>query len=270
MLNNFSIEQICDSGQCFRMTKLDDGAVEVIAMGKYLKVYQNGDKVTFMCDEDDFKYIWSSYFDLNTDYGMVIDSIDKNDSYLINAAEFGKGIRILNQDLWEMIISFIISQRNNIKRIRKCIASLCEAYGEKVIYTCEDGEITEYYDFPKADVLAKADINDLMKLSVGYRAEYILRAARDVASGAVDLKALELLDYKKAKEKLLQMYGVGNKVADCICLFALHHVDAFPMDTHMIYIVDNEYEGSFPLWRYPGCAGILQQYMFYYDLNKRS
>lgn len=261
IIDNFSIEQICDSGQCFRMSRCDDGAVEVIARGRYLKVFQDGNDVTFDCSDDDFNSFWKSYFDLDKNYGAVISSIDKSDVYLQNAAAFGSGIRILNQDLWEMIISFIISQRNNIKRIRSCIKKLCERYGERI-----ETKENCFYDFPTPQVLMNADIEDIRALGVGYRDVYIKKAAEAVCTGQIDLDALEKMDYSSAREELLKLFGVGEKVADCICLFALHHLNAFPRDTHIISIVDKQYNGAFPFEKYDGYAGILQQYMFFYDL----
>lgn len=267
---NFSIDQICESGQCFRMNRLDNGFTEVIANDRYLLVSQDGDEVTFYCDNSEYEEIWKRYFDIDngTDYTKIIESIDTDDLYLKNAAVYGDGIRILNQNLFEMIISFIISQRNNIKRIKGCISKLCEKYGQKKEYISPDGNVVIYYDFPTPDVLAKAEIEDLKKLGVGYRDVYIKKAAEDIVAGVFDLDAIKSMDYDTAKKELLKIYGVGNKVADCICLFALHHIDAFPMDTHMISIVDNEYNGSFPFEKYDGYAGVLQQYMFFYDLKK--
>lgn len=268
-IENFNVDQICESGQCFRMKKLSNGDTEVIASGKYLTVSQNGSDVCFHCSEEDYENIWKKYFDIDTetDYGKIISSIDKEDLYLNNAATYGGGIRILNQDLFEMIISFIISQRNNIKRIRSCIAKLCEKYGEKKIYINELSEEITYYDFPTVEVLANADINDLRALGVGYRDEYIKRAASDILNGNISLEEIATMPFDKAREELLRLYGVGNKVADCILLFALHHTDAFPMDTHIISIVNNEYNGRFPFEKYKGYAGVLQQYMFFYDLK---
>lgn len=266
-IDNFSIEQICNSGQCFRMTKQSDGSIEVIAHNRYLQVSQDNNKVVFHCSESDYESIWRTYFDLDTDYGQIISSIDSDDLYLKNASQYGEGIRILNQDIWEMIISFIISQRNNIKRIRTIINRLCEKFGEKETYVDESGNEKIYYSFPKPEVLANADIEDIKSLGVGYRDTYIKKAAIDVVNGTLDLAELSEKDYSEARNELLKLYGVGQKVADCICLFALHHTDAFPMDTHIISIVNKEYNGQFPFEKYKGYAGILQQYMFYYDLE---
>jgi len=276
IIDNFSIEQICESGQCFRMKKIDDGVVEVIAKGRYLTVHQDGREVYFDCSEREYEEVWREYFDIEsaTDYGKIIRSIDSEDTYLNNAAKYGDGIRILNQDLWEMIISFIISQRNNIKRIRGCVAKLCERFGERRLAYNDDGSIKKdadgneivYYDFPTAEALAAADINDIKALGVGYRDVYIKKAAEAVMYGDIDLDLVLQMDYEYARSECLKLYGVGEKVADCICLFALHHTDAFPRDTHIISIVDKYYNGSFPFEKYKGYAGVLQQYMFFYDL----
>lgn len=278
IIDNFDIKQICDSGQCFRMNMLEDGAVEVIAKGHYLTVLQNGKDVHFNCSDEDLKDFWINYFDLERDYGKIINSIDGSDLYLKNAAQFGSGIRILNQDLWEMIISFIISQRNNIKRIRTCIRKLCEKYGQKHVICDSDLQNlvntdtkdllkeTVYYDFPTPEALMNAEIEDIRALGVGYRDVYIKKAAEAVVSGQIDLDLVSNMDYMQAREELLKLFGVGEKVADCICLFALHHLDAFPRDTHIISIVDNHYNGNFPFEKYKGYAGVLQQYMFFNDL----
>lgn len=269
VINNFSIDQICDSGQCFRMSKLEDDKVEVIAGGGYLIVSQKGNEITFDCSEEEYELYWKNYFDIDskTNYDNIINSIDKDDLYLRNAASYGSGIRILNQDLFEMIISFIISQRNNIKRIRGCVSRLCEKFGERKVYVTNNGEEIVYYDFPKPEVLAAADVDDIKSLGVGYRDVYIKRAAEDVVNGRIDLNKIKEMTYKQAREELLSLFGVGVKVADCICLFALHHVDAFPIDTHISSILNNEYDGEFPFYKYEGYAGVLQQYMFFYDLN---
>lgn len=269
-LDNFSIKQICVSGQCFRMEDISETAgndgedvVEVIAFGKHLIVSQKGSDVVFDCTEDEYKSVWVPYFDLNTDYEKIIESVDSNDHYLVDAAKRAEGIRILNQDLWEMIISFIISQRNNIKRIRKTIDGLCRKYGEKL--TSKDGTI--YYDFPTPEALYNADIEDLRAFGVGYRDTYIKKAAEAVYLKEICLDEIEKMSFDEARAELLSLYGVGEKVADCICLFALHHLNSFPKDTHIFQVLDREYKDGFPFDMYKNVAGVIQQYMFYNELN---
>lgn len=264
--DNFSISQICKSGQCFRMNELEGekaGRVGLVAYGKYLEVFQDKNEIFFDCTQEDYDNIWKSYFDMETDYAAVIKRIDAADNYLTSAAAFGSGIRILRQDLWEMIISFIISQQNNIKRIRKCIKLLCEKYSEKRI----SPKGVEYYDFPTPKALSQASIEDLYACNLGYRSRYIYETSNAVLHGEIDLEKLPMLDYADAQKELLRLCGVGTKVADCICLFALHKTEAFPKDTHINKVLAVQYPNGFPFEQYDGCGGILQQYLFFYDLN---
>lgn len=263
-IDNFSLEQICLSGQCFRMKQEDgeENRYSLIAGDKYLEIEQQGNVCRFYCDEETFEYFWKDYFDLERDYADCIGRINPRDTYLVNAAAFGSGIRILRQDLWEMIVTFLISQQNNIVRIRRCIQNICEAYGEEQ----RDGQGRIYYGFPKPEALAGLDEDALKACNLGYRSKYVVRAARSVVSGEIDLEAVRHMSYKRAREELLKLFGVGEKVADCICLFALHHLQAFPMDTHMIQALNAHYKRGFPNRRYKDIKGIMQQYIFYFEL----
>ena len=259
----FSLEQIALSGQCFRMDMTDDGSCICIAGDRYLRASQDGDRIFFECEDNEFEMFWKKYFDLDADYGKYISAIDKNDGYLCAAAEKGSGIRILNQEIWETTVSFLISQQNNITRIKKCISNICRMYGEHK--KAFDG--TEYFSFPKPEVLARLSEDALMECNLGYRSKYVVRTAREVSDG-FDFAALYDLPYEQARESLMKLYGVGKKVADCICLFALHNIDAFPIDTHIKQVLAKHYISGFPFERYNGFAGVLQQYIFYYDLHK--
>ena len=259
----FSVPQICGSGQCFRLDQTEDGNYEVIASDRYLKLEVTPDKTILYCSAEEYEGFWKTYFDLDTDYGAYLSLIDQSDDYLRRAADFGNGIRILRQDVWEMIITFILSQQNNIPRIKGLIRTLGERYGEKR----ETPEGKGYYTFPGAESLARATEEELRALKLGYRSRYICGTAQMAASGKVDLAGLSRMEYPEARKELMKLPGVGGKVADCICLFALHQLDAFPVDTHIKKVVDSQYGGSFPFDRYKGCAGIMQQYIFYYDLK---
>lgn len=285
--SNFSIAQISASGQCFRMTEQENGWFQVIAHGKRLRLKQepsavhtsnpsavsdhinnnnnnnisNNSKILMDCSENDFETIWKHYFDLDTDYSCFLEHVDPADTYLRSAISYGSGIRILRQDLWEMIISFIISQQNNIRRIRKCIETICSHYGTKS--DCTDA----FYLFPTPDQLATATEEELRALGLGYRSRYLVKTAQAIASGEISLEALRQMDYASARAKLLELCGVGVKVADCICLFGLHHLEAFPVDTHIRQVLTNHYPDGFPFESYAGYQGVLQQYIFYYDLN---
>lgn len=266
----FSMKQICESGQCFRLELLEetedkDGKVirqyGLPAFGKYLKVSQCGEMVSFFCTQEEFDSVWKDYFDLDEDYGRLIASIDPEDVYLSSAAAFGSGIRILRQDLWEMIISFIISQQNNIKDPAVCICTLPEIRGEAgvggrrcLLYVSRAGGA---YGRPAGgSVCVQPGIPEPVCEGNG----------RYCMPGEVDLDALRRMDYEEAMRVLTGLCGVGTKVANCICLFSLHQTDAFPVDTHISKVLGEQYPDGFPFEKYTGYAGSLQQYIFYYDL----
>ena len=283
-LKNFNIRQIADSGQCFRMVPCDPNrsqtAYRVISGRHFLIIEQHGDEVTFHCPNDEFAF-WEHYFDLETDYDAYIRAIDPMDDYLSKAAAFGNGIRILNQDLWEMIITFIISQQKTIPAIRALVEALSEKYGTR--YKIPPTVSGYYYAFPSPEELNRASLDDLLALKLGYRAKYIKRTCEYVCSGKLDLDRLMKLNYADSMEILLSCYGIGVKVANCICLFGLHHIGAFPVDTWIKKILLREYApkshctGHVPETRlcealieenfskYPGFAGVLQQYIFFYE-----
>ena len=175
--------------------------------------------------------------------------MESNDDFLKAAYEFGSGIRILRQDLWEVIISFIISQNNNIPRIKKSIKRLCDE---------NNGKFPEWYDLINMDLADKG---------LGYRDEYIRNAcyARATTFTDDDLES----GYANAKAQLMKIKGIGEKVANCILLFSLHYLDSFPVDTHIRKIIDREYDGELPDWAFGKYAGLLQQYLFYYSLNHK-
>lgn len=286
VISDIDLGQICDSGQCFRMSKIDkdqkpvtglEEEYEIIAGDRYLRVAQAGEinfddekqfsfsrKIVFDCSEDEFNSFWSHYFDLGLDYGYIKSLADDSDAYMQVSIRNGMGIRILNQDLWEMIVTFLISQQNNIPRIKKCINNICQKYGEKLTNSIGD----EYYAFPTAERIAVLEEDALMECNLGYRSKYVVRTAREIVEKKYDLQEVQRMEYSEARTTILKMYGVGNKVADCICLFALHHINAFPIDTHIRQVIDREYKGEFPFAKYEGYLGIMQQYIFFNDLKK--
>lgn len=266
VIPDFSMRQISESGQCFRMNQIAENRYALVAFGKYLEVEQEGDELLFACTQEEFDGVWREYFDLDNDYGRYRKAVPKQDTYLSEAVLFGGGIRILHQDVWEMLISFIISQQNNIKRIRKCIETLCERYGEKKYITNR----SVYYTFPDAQSLARVSEEELRECNLGYRSRYIVSTANSILHGEVEPDALKRMDYKQARAELLKLCGVGEKVADCICLFGLHHMDAFPVDTHIRKAMDEHYPTGFPFEKYSGYSGVMQQYIFYYDLKNRA
>lgn len=260
---DFDIRQIADSGQIFRLCRWEQDTYRLTAKDRYLEIRQQEDELELSCSRQEFEDIWSRYFDLDMDYGRIKSQIDPADTYLTAAASYGGGIRILRQDPWEMLVTFLISQQNNIPRIRKCIEELCRRFGpEKHNFRGE-----RYYGFPAPETLAEAGEEGMCVCNLGYRNKYIARCAKMVAEGSFSLEKLNKKSYRETKDKLKELYGVGTKVADCICLFGYHHIEAFPVDTHIQAVIENHYPDGFPLERYEGYAGILQQYLFYYDLS---
>lgn len=265
----FDPAQIEDSGQCFRFVHrqaplLNTGEIKenytTISKGRFLEIsLLNDGRVAFSCSEEEFKDYWHDYFDLDTDYEAIKASIDPKDTFLTNAAAYGSGIRILKQDIWEMMISFIISQRKSIPAIRSCIESLCRAYGKPI-----DIKGETFYSFPEPEALASLSIEDLKPHGVGYRDKYILRLARQVSSGEIDPEKYRELPADEAVSQLTQLFGVGEKVANCISLFGLHNIDAFPEDVWIKRVIAKEYNGSFNREPYAGYGGVIQQYMFFY------
>ena len=203
------------------------------------------------------------YFDYDFDYDEARRVIASKDDILASAVRQFPQLRILRQDPWETIVSFLISQQNHIARIRRCIENICGEYGSRQVSAW--GE--EYYGFPRPEALAGLPEDALKDCNLGYRSKYVVRAAGSVLSGEIDLEKISQMPYGKAREELLKLYGVGEKVADCICLFALHHLEAFPVDTHIRQALERHYRRGFPNRRYRGFQGVMQQYIFYYELT---
>lgn len=273
----FDLEQIARSGQCFRMTLQTDGSYRVISRGRILTVRQEGTSLFLLCPEEELSF-WVSYFDLERDYQAILDSVDPEDEYLKAAARTGKGIRILRQDPWEMIITFVISQQKTIPKIRELVEELCRGYGTPL----ETPEHSVLYAFPSPAQLSAASLEDLLALKLGYRAKYIHQLCRDALEGKLEPEKLHSMTYDEAMAYLTGFYGIGKKVANCICLFGLHHIDAFPVDTWIEKILTDHYfdEKKYRhtpkthlyeqiikdhFGRYDGFSGVIQQYIFYYE-----
>ena len=253
--HNFALDQTLDCGQAFRWQELEENTWQGVAFGKYLKISKKGNTVTFHnTSEKDFNDIWRDYFDLERDYGQIIEIISEND-VLKTASSFADGIRILRQDPWEALCSFIISQNNNIPRIKGIVERLCENFGNKI----SDG----VYSFPSAEKLSGLSLDDLAILRSGFRAKYILDAAKKVHSGEIDLISLKTCDIDTARDNLMKIYGVGAKVADCTLLFGLGHIEAFPKDVWIKRAMEKLFDGSLPKCA-ENYAGIAQQYIFHY------
>ncbi|MCR5352780.1 MAG: hypothetical protein K6D98_00560 [Clostridiales bacterium] len=263
---NFDISQIFDCGQCFRFDRVDENTYEGVASDKYIKITQAGDKlVLFNTDEKEFESFWADFFDLKTDYSKIIKSF-KGDKVLSEASKFASGIRILKQDRWEALCSFIISQNNNIPRIKGIINRMSEKYGKEIF---DDGK-RKYYSFPCAKTLYEAGEAEIFALRTGFRAKYIYDAARTVSQNPRFLDEVSELDTKSASEKLIEIKGVGNKVAACTLLFGFARHDAFPVDVWVKRILEKYYKQDVPDELSGENAGIAQQYLFYYERCKNN
>lgn len=275
-VTKFSIQQIAESGQTFRWIKDKNGGYTGIAFGKIINVIQEEDKIIINgANEEDYEKIWKNYFDMDRDYGLLINDFKGKDIHLDNAILYGEGIRILNQDLWEMIISFIISGNNNIPRIRKSIDLICERYGDFI----EEIEGTKHYKFPTPEQLSVATVEDLRKCGVGYRDSYIYKTTKAITQKQVDLELIKDMDLDNARIELKKLTGIGDKVADCVLLFSCNKTGTFPIDTWVKKVL-TEYYGlektgtkevnSFAREYFGEHCGIAQQYLFYYIRNSKS
>jgi len=260
---HFDLAQIAESGQCFRLNR-EGPNWRLIAHGKVLQMRQHGETVQFLCTQKAFEEIWRGYFDLDTDYGTFLASPAPDDSYLAGAAAYGSGIRILRQDPWETLVTFLLSQRKNISAIRSAVEALCTRFGKPI----HRGKET-FYAFPTAKTLARCSPEDLSACSLGYRVPYVADAAKKVACGALDLPSLNGLDNDALQEALLRIHGVGIKVASCVALFGYHRLDCFPRDVWINRVLETHYGGRFDPLRYKGFAGVIQQYLFYYARNEK-
>ena len=243
-----------ECGQCFRWNADSDGVYRGIAFGFPAEVYEDGANVFVRSEAPDS--LWHDYFDMELDYARASD-FNAGD-YLQSCVDAGFGIRILRQEPWEALCSFIISQCNNIPRIKGIVERLCSEYGESVSFNGR-----EYRTFPSADVLSKLGESDLSVIRSGYRAEYIINAAKAVADGTIDLERLSSVDWVSAKKELLSIRGVGEKVANCVVLFGLHHLEAFPVDVWIRRALKEHFPRDFMPETLGPYAGLAQQYIFY-------
>ena len=245
-----------ECGQCFRWNADEDGVYTGVAFGYPARIWQENGGVFIRSGAPDS--LWHEYFDLGRDYDEAASCFCTG-GWLEQAVCFGRGIRILRQEPWEALCSFIISQCNNIPRIKGIVERLCASFGEPLSF--EGGE---YFSFPSAERIAGLSLEDLQPLRCGYRAEYILSAANDVASGRIDLEQLASTDWVSAKNALLSMKGIGEKVANCAVLFGLRHMEAFPIDVWIRRALKEHFPPDFDPASLGPCAGLAQQYIFYY------
>ena len=257
-LDDFDLVRIFECGQCFRWNADGAGGYTGVAMGKVTKIRRHGDSILITSSPEDFENIWRVYLDLDLSYSEIRKSLCVDD-YMKKASDFGAGIRILRQDKWEALCSFIISQCNNIPRIKKIIETLCRELGDPIAF-----EGKTLYTFPAPEKIALLDEAALAPCRMGYRAPYIIAAAKKVSSGELDLEALARETPETALRELKTLTGVGDKVANCAVLFGLHMLDAFPIDVWMKRAVEKNYGKNFDPAIFSPYAGIAQQYMFFH------
>ncbi len=261
--DDFDLYKIVNSGQCFRACCVKDDVYRFIYKEKllYISRISKSDRYEVSCSEKEWEEIWQHYFDFETSYSGIRKRISPADEYIYEAQKAGAGIRILRQDLFEMLISFIISQRKSIPAIRSSIEKMCLFFGKNLGKDKYSGE--DIYSFPTAEALAKADEEKLGRCGLGYRLPYICEASKKVASGEFDLQGLTDLTDREVFETLKSLKGVGDKVANCVLLFGYHRLDSAPIDTWIAKVINEEYDGENPFPQYEPYAGVVQQFVFY-------
>ena len=271
---SFNLMHIFECGQCFRWNKQDDGSYTGVIKHGVINVKQIENDLVFkgMCREN-IEEIINDYFDLKTSYTNLKKKLSNIDEYMKESINFGEGIRILNQDLWECIISFIISANNNIPRIKKIIEKISQNYGKKILWNNK-----EYYTFPTPQELSQASIGDLRSLGLGFRDKRVYTTTKMIVGNTVNLNLLRNSnDSNYIRETLLKLDGVGEKVADCIMLFSLKRFDVFPVDVWVRRVMNdlyihNENEEKvnkkeikkIAEEKFLGIPGLAQQYLFYW------
>ena len=270
----FNLKYTLESGQSFRWNKVDDAYFGVVE-GQILKIQQREDTLIINNSRNnvhpDFNLHLSQYLDLHRDLTSILAKVNV-DAYIDRAIKMFWGMRLLNQELWETIASFILSQNNNVPRIRGIISSLSEKFGQKLAF---EGYVD--YTFPTPKALSDAGVDEIFACGTGYRASYLWNAARKVVNGELVLDSLKQAAYAEAKKELMNLDGIGEKVADCICLFSLGHLEALPVDVWIKRIFEKIYLRKQATSReicefarnyFGDYVGYAQQYLFHYAQNQ--
>lgn len=262
-INNLNLRIIANSGQCFRMSEIDDNVFNILSSDRFIRVkVLNNNTFDFDCDSKEFKY-YEKYFDLEDKYLKYKKVCKKNDVFLKKCIDFSSGLRILNQDKFETVISFIISQRKSVKAIQTSIERLCKLAGKKI-----KNKYGVFFAFPTANEILKLNKLQLSSCGLGYRLDYIFDFCNDYVLGKYDLNSYENLSDNDLIEKLETIKGVGVKVASCVALFAYHRMSICPRDVWINRVLEKKYNGKIPK-EYEKYAGMIQQYWFNYSrINK--
>lgn len=276
----FDVGKVFDCGQCFRFDEVSCSRHEIefagVAFGKYISVAQDGDTIyIYNATVDEYEAVWKRFLGLDHDYGEInanILSLSDNPA-LSDAVLQSSGIRILRQDAWEAICSFIISQNNNIPRIKKLVAALCRDCGDRVDISGMESHIADahktnegnFYTFPSPERVLGLGISGLAALKTGFRAKYIYDAAEKICSGEINLDLIEDMYTADAVKYLCSVKGIGPKVASCALLFGFAKLDAFPIDVWIKKVIAKYFDSDFEPESLGKYAGIAQQYLFYYE-----
>ena len=267
----FSLSQTLDCGQSFRW-KICRGLNGIdsycgVVGDSYVSISQLDENTIVFHDTDMtfFYKFWNVYFDFERDYESLKDTFSR-DAVLSKAIEFCGGIRVLRQPIWETLCSYIISQNNNIPRIKSLISKMCASFGNPIAIKLVDGTLSEEYSFPEPAILSKLNASDFEKLGFGYRASYIVHAARAVSSGEINLDAVAGMHIDEARKELRKLTGVGPKVAECTLLYGFGREEAFPVDVWIKTVMSKFYNSGLPEYVKPH-AGIAQIYLFHYVRN---
>ncbi len=275
-IEHFDLQHIFDCGQSFRWEKVGDHDYIGIAGERVLRLTQNEDSLSMSCSVETFDKDWAHYFDMETDYETIKKNLLLRDPTLEDAIQFGSGIRLLNQDPFEMLITFILSANNHIPRIKSLVKRLSENYGTPVDHPWVE-LVGPMYTFPSPEALSHASVGDLRSLGLGYRDRYVFESAQKVAETPEILEKIQQMPYEQAKKALLEFSGVGPKVADCILLFSAGKHEAFPIDTWIKKTLQRRYglEKLSPKaledWinqKFGELKGYAQQYLFFYERER--
>jgi len=272
---DFDVGQTLECGQCFHFKKIDENEYGVVAFGKLLHIRQDDNSVIFYdTSEAEYEEVWKKYFDLDRNYAQIKASLLEKDSKLKQAMDTMWGVRILKQDFFEILISFIISQNKQIPHIKQIVATISRKYGD---YLGKIGE-EEFFGFPSCEKMLDITLEDLKECKTGFRAPYIMDAVSKVGDKTIDEKILREVDIHVCLEKLQLIKGVGEKISNCVMLFGLEKREAFPIDVWIKRIMEFMYfdrEASkdeiatFAKEQFGEYGGYAQQYLFYYGREKK-
>ena len=258
--DDFDLRRIHESGQCFRWEPIGEDSFRIPFRGRCLRIEKRGEHTYLLdCTEEEYTRIWKPYFDLDENYACIRSMVDpREDPFLFHAVCAQTGIRILRQDFWETLVSFIVSQNRNIPLIRRSVERLCRTAGERRI----DRAGEEFFTFPTAEAVLALTQEELLTCALGYRWRFVRAAAEYVCRETLDAEIFRGVSDDEALAQLQKICGVGVKVASCVALFALHRTDAFPIDVWVRRVLQNEYPQGYPFEKYRPYNGIFQQYMF--------